>query len=389
MLALDDAYDPVFELNQPLVEAAQRSLGRMSLADRASALIKSAVLRGGAGRFLRFRERRTGSAAGVRSVSTAAICQAFVVPGLYTYAGFNTFYLGQLSRIAQMLVDDQWVIGGGGEQGGIDQELLKLGPELLDRYGKEFAAAWNGVLDKLKFKAMLKDKPHYIALSAAASPTSPIEQLFEAIADETALTRDAAAGKARRHRRTAGTVQGQSHGRGMTWPRVWRASASNSPPASRKAVPAQDPQKRRPESRREHRSAVQAVPDPGRAALPDSGRSMRLTQNFHDIYQSLLLAADVPSQTERVNANLQLQIATLRANASRLPKPLARMVNAAADEFEGNVAETSMAQLEPDARTDGHGALRGGDQRPLIPSPATAPRTLRWRISPSCSRRAG
>ncbi|TIO97121.1 MAG: hypothetical protein E5X90_24700, partial [Mesorhizobium sp.] len=26
MLALDDAYDPVFELNQPLVEAAQRSL---------------------------------------------------------------------------------------------------------------------------------------------------------------------------------------------------------------------------------------------------------------------------------------------------------------------------------------------------------------------------
>ncbi|TIU20258.1 MAG: type VI secretion system membrane subunit TssM, partial [Mesorhizobium sp.] len=43
MLTLDDAYDPVFELNQPLVEAAQRSLGRMSLADRASALIRSAV----------------------------------------------------------------------------------------------------------------------------------------------------------------------------------------------------------------------------------------------------------------------------------------------------------------------------------------------------------
>ncbi len=45
-----------------------------------------------------------------------------------------------------------------------------------------------------------------------------------------------------------------------------------------------------------------------------------LTQNFRDIYQSLKLAADVPSQTERINANLQLQISTLRANASRLPK---------------------------------------------------------------------
>ncbi|TIT55548.1 MAG: hypothetical protein E5W60_26385, partial [Mesorhizobium sp.] len=60
-----------------------------------------------------------------------------------------------------------------------------------------------------------------------------------------------------------------------------------------------------------------------------------LTQNFRDIYQSLKLAADVPSETERVNTNLQLQVSTLRANVSRLPKPLARMVNAAADEFEG------------------------------------------------------
>ncbi|TJW31519.1 MAG: type VI secretion system membrane subunit TssM, partial [Mesorhizobium sp.] len=189
MLALDDAYDPAFELDQPLIESAQRSLGRMGLADRASALIKSAVYAAALDDFsvaakagpeaqLLF-ERIDGSdLSGLR------------VPGIYTYAGFNDFYLRQLARIAQTLVDDQWVLGGGGEQGGIDQELLKLGPELLDRYGREFATAWNGVLDRLKFKAMLKDKPHYLALSAAASPTSPTEQLFTAIADETALTRD-------------------------------------------------------------------------------------------------------------------------------------------------------------------------------------------------------
>ncbi|RUU69216.1 type VI secretion system membrane subunit TssM, partial [Mesorhizobium sp. M7A.T.Ca.TU.009.01.1.2] len=194
MLALDDAYDPVFELNQPLVEAAQRSLGRMSLADRASALVKSAVyaaalddfsvsLKSGPEAPLLFERVDGGDLSGLR------------VPGLYTYAGFNSFYLVQLSRIAQTLADDQWVLGGGGEQGGIDQELPKLGPELLDRYGKEFATAWNSVLDGLKLKAMLKDKPRYIALSAVASPTSPIELLFTAIADETALTQDAASGK--------------------------------------------------------------------------------------------------------------------------------------------------------------------------------------------------
>ncbi len=70
-----------------------------------------------------------------------------------------------------------------------------------------------------------------------------------------------------------------------------------------------------------------------------------LIQNFREIDQSVRLAADVPSRTEQVNANLQLQISTLRANASRLPKALARMVSATADDFDGNVAETSIAHL--------------------------------------------
>ncbi|RWA82215.1 MAG: type VI secretion system membrane subunit TssM [Mesorhizobium sp.] len=331
MLTLDDAYDPVFDLNRPLVEAAQRSLGRMSLADRASALIKSAVYaaklqdfsvaaKAGSEAQLLF-ERMDGSE-----------LSDLRVPGLYTRAGFNGFYLPQLSRMAQMLVDDQWVLGGGGEQGGIDQDLPKLGPELIDRYGKEFASAWNGALDRLKFKAMLKDKPQYIALSAAASPGSPLDRLFTAIADETALTMDntvsetsapqqdpaiMAKGLARIGLQIAG---GKSQSRAGT-----SSSATQNAGAT-----------------------VEAQFRPFQALV--SGSSGRrpldaLTQNFHDIYQSVKLAADVPSQTERVNANLKLQISTLRANASRLPKPLARMVDAAADEFEGNVAETSMANL--------------------------------------------
>ena len=70
-----------------------------------------------------------------------------------------------------------------------------------------------------------------------------------------------------------------------------------------------------------------------------------LIQNFREIYQSLLLAASAPAQSQRVNANLQLQISTLRANASRLPKALAAMVRGTADDFEGEAADTSIAQL--------------------------------------------
>jgi type VI secretion system protein ImpL len=343
MLALDDAYDPVFELNQPLVEAAQRSLGRMSLADRASALIKSAVYaaalddfsvsqKGGPEAQLLFERVNGSDLSGLR------------VPGIYTHAGFNNFYLGQLSRVAQMLVDEQWVVGGGGEQGGIDQQLLKLGPELLDRYGKEFAAAWNSVLDELKFKAMLRDKPHYIALSAAASPTSPINQLFAAIANETALTRDPDAGNGPGAEVEAGTAQNQPRNaadlaKGLARIGIQIATGKSQ---SRAGSGSANIQNLNPGAN------IEAQFRPFQALVngPAGQRPIdALTQNFRDIYQSLQLSAEVPSQTERVNANLQLQIATLRANVSRLPKQLARMVNATADEFEGNVAETSVANL--------------------------------------------
>ncbi|RUU48154.1 type VI secretion system membrane subunit TssM [Mesorhizobium sp. M6A.T.Ca.TU.002.02.2.1] len=341
MLALDDAYDPVFERNQPLVESAQRSLGRMSLADRASALVKSAVyaaalddfsvsVKGGPEAQLLFERVDGGDLSGLR------------VPGIYTYGGFNNFYLEQLSRIAQMLVDDQWVLGGGGEQGGIDQELLKLGPELVERYGREFAAAWNGVLDKLKFKAMLKDKPRYIALSAAASPTSPIDQLFTAIADETALTREAGSGNGFGSEAEAGVLQNQPQNaadvaRGLARIGLQIASGKSQSRAGTGSASAQNPGAN---IEAQFRSFQDLVNGPAGRRPIDA-----LTQNFRDIYQSLQLAADVPSQTERVNMNLQLQISTLRANVSRLPKQLARMVTATADEFDGNVAETSLSNL--------------------------------------------
>ncbi|MBZ9761243.1 type VI secretion system membrane subunit TssM [Mesorhizobium sp. CA8] len=332
MLTLDDAYDPSFELNQPLIEAAQRSLGRMSLADRASAQIKSAVY---AAKLQDFSiAAKAGPEAQLAFERTDGNELADLhVPGLYTRAGFNRFFLPQLSRIAQMLVDDQWVLGGGGEQGGIDQDLPKLGPELIDRYGKEFAAAWNGVLDQLKLRAMLKDKPQHLALSALAAPDSPLDQLFTAIADETALTKDSGAEK------DIGTAQQDpaSMAKGLARIGLQIAGGKSQSRAGASSAVAQNAGASVEAQFRSFQALVGGAA--GRRPLD------ALTQNFHDIFQSLKLAADVPAQTERVNANLQLQISTLRANVSRLPKPLARMVNAAADELEANVAEASVANL--------------------------------------------
>jgi type VI secretion system protein ImpL len=70
-----------------------------------------------------------------------------------------------------------------------------------------------------------------------------------------------------------------------------------------------------------------------------------LVQIFADLHQSLVLTASASGLEGRASANLQLQVHNLRANASRLPRELARMVNAAADDFESDVAEISIAQL--------------------------------------------
>jgi type VI secretion system protein ImpL len=327
MLTLDDEFDPAFELNRPLVESAQRALGRMTVADQASALIASALTAATLDDFA-VTTKGGQEAKLVFETVDGSDLSALRVRGLYTYAGFNDFYLTQLSGIAQKLIDEQWVVGAGGEQGGVEQELLRLGPELLDRYSSDFSAVWNGVLDKLKFRPMAADKPEYLALSAAGSPSSPLAQLFEAIARETALTRG-----------SGPTADADARADGLARIGIelpGRKSASRAGAAFANAptiVPGANIEAQfRP---------FQLLVDgrPGQRPID------ALIQNFHAVYQSLTISAAAPSQAGRVNANLQLQISNLRANASRLPKTLSRMVHAAADDFEGDVAETSVAQL--------------------------------------------
>lgn len=331
MLALDDDHDPTFALNKELVESAQRSLGRMTVADRASALLASATDAAKVDDF-RVTQRGGPEAQSVFEASDGSGLEKLGVPGIYTYDGFHRFYLSQLANVAQSLVDEQWVIGAGGELGGVEPELLRLGPELLDRYARDFAAAWNGMLGRLRFKAMTKDGPDYLVLSAAGAPGSPIGQLFEAVAAETALTRpprqdgadpsseqNLAAGLAR-----IGIVLpgGKSQDRAGA---AFAAAAAETPGAGIEA------------QFRPYQLLV--IGQPGQRPVD------ALIQNFRDIYQTMLLAASAPAQSEHANANLQLQIATLRTNASRLPRALAGMVRQAADEFDADAAETSIAQL--------------------------------------------
>ncbi|MCO5066559.1 MAG: type VI secretion system membrane subunit TssM [Rhizobiaceae bacterium] len=323
MLDVDDAYDPLYPPDRRLVEAAQRALGTLPLADRATAIVGSAHHAASAHDYA----LASGGGAQAQLVfdtTDASSLSSVSVPGFYTARGFNEVFLPALSEIARRLVDDQWVLGPGGALPDLERDLPKLGPELLNRYGKDFVDAWTGAIERLKFRSLADDAPQYPALAALAAPDSPLVGVLQGIAGQTALTQAAgddtrlAAGLARIGLVLSG---GKSQARAGTAP-----SAAGMPAGA--AIAAQF----RP---------FQSVVDgrPGERPIDT------LVQNFRDIYRSLLIADAAAQRSDRADSNFVLQISSLRNNASRLPKVFAGMVRAAADEFEGEAAETSIAQI--------------------------------------------
>ncbi len=334
MLAFSRSRGPAYELDRPIVEAAQRSLSRIDLAEFAWALVQSGSYGARLSDFA-IAERGGPQAAMVFEDREGADLADLSVPGAFTWSGFNSFLLPALATVAQRVTADQWIMGAGGQQVGVEDQLHRLGPALLDRYGREFLAAWNSLFDRLKLRALTEDRPDYAALRAAAGPTSPLRMLIEAIAAETALSRGPREGEARALSGLdeAAMMQGLSrigidYGGAKSQNRAGAAFASSS---------AQQPGANIEAQFRPFQALVEGIP---RQRPIDA-----LIQNLGDVHQSLLFAANTPSQAERAKANLQLQVHNLRANASRLPRQLAVMINQAANEFESDVAQSSVAQL--------------------------------------------
>ncbi|MBN9028668.1 MAG: hypothetical protein BGO05_13400 [Rhizobiales bacterium 63-7] len=346
MLALGKVHNPEIELNGTLVQAAQKTLTRMSLADRAYTLIKTAGLteplepwsldaRGGA------------ETDAVFETLDGKPLESIEVSGLFTYAGFHDYFLEQLGIVADKMLAEQWVLGEFAQQEAVESQFSKLGPELLERYRRDFIAAWDGALGSFRLKRMSADKPDYVALQIASGPLSPIRAVFESIAAETKLTQerapppatdngDAALGEIAEQAKKLALQRVQSRASG--WSRIGidaaltksqnrMGSAGGAPVVPGANIEAYF---------RPYHQLVEG--EPGRKAID------LLIANLNEITQSLILANN-PSQTQRAMANLPMQIASLKSNVSRLPPPLARMMQSAVSDFEGDAAGSTIDQL--------------------------------------------
>jgi type VI secretion system protein ImpL len=338
MLDLEGA--PVVSLNGPLVEDCQRTLSRLSVVDRAFEILRSQASAANARDWSAARAAGPDStlvfdSAGGQDLDTVR------VPYFYTYDGFQHAFIDKLRSVGEQVTRDQWVLGTFGEQTAIQSENLNLYGDLTKLYNKAYVEAWRNALSKLKLRALTADKPRFIALAAAAAPTSPIGQILESIRDETELT----------HERGGPAAANGSNGTNGT--RVaailaeLNAKAAARIPLGKTAQP------------EEIRTTTASDEVPG-AAIEASFRAFQimvegeggrrridaLLQTLSDITQTLQIAAANPLQAAQANVTLAPQVASLRNIAAAFPQPFADMMRGAADEFEGDISRASAAQLK-------------------------------------------
>src|SRR4029079_1441907 len=145
--------------------------------------------------------------------------------------------------------------------------------------------------------------------------TSPIKQLLESIRDETALTRERAGNK---------PADGKAPAGNDATPTLLRQQGAAPGAAVEAAF-----------------KAFHVLVEGDATRRPIDA----IVANLNEIHQSLTLLATHPSQAAPANPSLHTRVASLRANANRLPVPFADLLLKAAGTFEGDLTNSSRAQL--------------------------------------------
>ena len=187
--------DPLIELDRRLINEGQKTLARLSIAERAYALLKSQSLSSAAGDWLA--SRKGGSTVGdVFETTDRQPLDTVRVPEFFTYNGFYSGFIARLGDVSERIKAERWVLGDAARDSAIATQFDNLPNQMLEFYTRDFLAAWQQALGRLRMRKLLADKPQYITLSAIGAPSSPLKQLLVSIAEETSLTRERPAAKA-------------------------------------------------------------------------------------------------------------------------------------------------------------------------------------------------
>jgi type VI secretion system protein ImpL len=307
--------EPFITLHGPLVEEAQKTLGRLSVSQRAYELLKSQARTANVPDWVAARQGGPDIALVFEAAGNQPL-DSIRVPGFYTYAGFHRAFMERLGNIAETVKKERWVLGSVGEQAAVAEQYERLPEDLLTLYTRDFIATWRDALAMLRLKRLTADKPKYVALSAIAAATSPLKQIMESVRDETALTRERAGFK---------KAEAKPEDQGGPGSAVLMQQGDRAPGALIEAT---------------FKHLHVFVDGDGSRKQTDA-----VVANLAEINQSLTTIATAPSQTAQATAQLQVQISNLKAAAARMPPPFADMMRGAATDFERDVARSSASLI--------------------------------------------
>ena len=318
------------QLNGDLVKATQASLARLTLAERAFALIKSTAHDPDVADWTVI-QHAGADAASVFATRDGSPLESVGVPAIFTYDGFYKLFLARMNAVISLLQSEKWVLGTADGKDNLDKQFSGLGPDLFKLYDEEFIKTWGNELSKLKLRSFVRDAPDYIVLRAATGASSPIKLLLESVADETRLTvakaapKDAVASKLTKA--TADLVTNKSSQIGNMVEIGLDAAKKSDARGGEIGKPFVPGAFIQEHFRRFHELAESVG---GKSQIDG------LVEQLKGLYQSLLDEQKF-EQASQAHQNLLQFLAALSTSTSRLEEPFSSMLKANMQEFEKKI----------------------------------------------------
>jgi type VI secretion system protein ImpL len=302
------------DIDRNLVQEAQSVIGRMSVSDRAFEILRSASRANNAKDWVA--ARKGGQDVGLVFEGAGNVgLDVIKVPFFFTYAGFHEDFLAKIPVVAEQVKQERRILGDVAAQQAVAAQYDNLPAALIAKYQTEFITAWRTALNQLRIKLLTADKPRYVALQAAAAPTSPIAQLIVSIRDETSLTKERPAGAA-----AAGGA----------------------------APPAQAPKFIMPTGEAPGMMVEAAFRPYAQLAEATGGQTQRpldeLLRSLSEVHTSLAMLND-PTRAAEGRIKFLESLRTLQATSTRFPEPFKAMLQNAVAAFDTDATGTTVARL--------------------------------------------
>ena len=323
-------------LNGDVVKAAQASLARLPVAERAFALLKSNA-RADDIKNWRVVDRAGPDSNLVFVTNDNSPLESVGIPAFFTYQGFYKLFFDKMKNVTTQLSNERWVLGEASGTEALDKQFDTLGPDLFQIYDKEFIKVWTSALSRLKLKSLAAGKPDYVALRAASGATSPIKLLMQSISMETNLTEapDSIAGdvaKAVTDKAKTAITQKLDPLKKIGIDPTKKSNARGGE-VEAAFVPGAFIQEH---FRRYHELALKQG---------DKNQIDFLVEQLKGLYQSLLQEQNF-EQAAQARQQTQTFVSALSSSSSRLEEPFAGMFKAAIGEFETQIVGEAAGQLK-------------------------------------------